>query len=86
MQLVILVASREVVDFVAHHRHGPVEASILGQIQSQALGMAPGAAFQPGDIHRVVGVAEAVDVFTAHTQIDDEWCCQIPAHARSHNQ
>ena len=83
LQLVVFVAGGQVVNFVAYHGHGAVQAPVFGQVQAQALGMAPGTTFEPGDVGGVVGVAEAVDVFAADAQVDDEGCCQVPAHARS---
>ena len=50
-------------------------------VRPEALGVAPGAALQPGHVYRVVGVPQAVDVFRGDLQIDDKRRCQIPAHA-----
>src|SRR5690606_34900757 len=49
-------------------------------IQSQMLRMAPGAALEPTDVNRIVGVSQAVDIFGGDPQVDDERLWQIPAH------
>ncbi|MNP22660.1 hypothetical protein D3C76_1153420 [compost metagenome] len=68
---------------MTHHGHRPVQAPVLGQVQPQTLGMAPGTALQPGDVDRIIGVAEAIDIVGSDAQINRERCCQIPTHARS---
>lgn len=82
LQLVVFIRGGQVVDFVAHHSHRPVKAPVLGQVQPQTLGVAPGAALKPGDVDGIVGMAKAVDVLAADAQVDDEGCCQVPAHFR----
>ncbi len=80
LQLLPLVGTGQVVDLVPHHGHGPIQAAILGQIQPEKLRMPPGAALQPTDVNRVVGMAQAVDVLGTNLQVDDERVGTIPDH------
>ena len=64
----------------ANPPHGTVESAVFGQIEPQVLRVAPGAALQPADIDRVIGMTEAVDVVGNHVDIDHKWICQVPTH------
>ncbi|MNP29891.1 hypothetical protein D3C76_1229390 [compost metagenome] len=81
LQFLALVGGEEIVDLMANHGHGAVQAAVLGQVEPQALRVAPCAALQPAHVDGVVGVAEAVDVFGLDLDIDHERIGQIPTHA-----
>ncbi len=61
--------------------HGAVQAVIVLDTQTEALGVLPGTAFEPRHIDRVVGVSQFVDMFRCHEQVDDERLRLIPAHS-----
>jgi len=63
------------------HRHGPIEAAVVVDAQSQTLRMLPGTPLQPGYIDRIVGMAQLVDMLGLHLQVDGKRVRLIPAHS-----